>query len=352
MSGGGAVESARKRVYALFADSSSSLGESYSRGPVWSALDTFLRDKDAGLLESIANELLLMREAFEVEEMFPDLYSRWWASDCFILLERYRDALDFSPCAELGVRASFLTDRLLSLKLVVGERLSGADVLALCGPRTTSAAKGRLREVAEHIDLLLGRLWREAGTDYIRDWSKDSITIKYWILNGSPYVYPLAQVVKMPLYRFSANKRTVEFVRAITRDAENTLRRTEGLPNVGEGWVAETQLYHQVRSAFPQMVVQHHASPSWLGRQHLDIFIPEQGVALEYQGLQHDEPVEHFGGQEAFDRTRQRDLRKKRLCARHGVCLIYVRPGYLQQDVIEQVREAIHATNSAAGQEK
>ena len=62
-----------------------------------------------------------------------------------------------------------------------------------------------------------------------------------------------------------------------------------------------------------------HARPKFLFQQHLDIFIPKLMVALEYQGTQHDRPVEFCGGAEAFQRTQERDSRKRRLCAANGV---------------------------------
>jgi hypothetical protein len=74
-------------------------------------------------------------------------------------------------------------------------------------------------------------------------------------------------------------------------------------------------LYYIVKNAFPDLQVIHHASPDWLGRQHLDIFIPAISLAIEYQGRQHDEPVAFFGGQEAYEQVKKHDARKKRLCS-------------------------------------
>ena len=77
----------------------------------------------------------------------------------------------------------------------------------------------------------------------------------------------------------------------ISRTIENIARINRGLPKVGEGWISETELYHEIKDTFPKLEVVHHASPSWLGRQHLDVFIPAKKVALEFQGEQHDRPV-------------------------------------------------------------
>jgi len=52
--------------------------------------------------------------------------------------------------------------------------------------------------------------------------------------------------------------------------------------------------------------------------------------------------VDYFGGEEAFERQKRRDLAKKAKCTKNGVKLIYVFEGYdwteLSQTLIEQVR--------------
>jgi hypothetical protein len=112
------------------------------------------------------------------------------------------------------------------------------------------------------------------------------------------------------------------------REAENTWREEADLPRVGEGWIAETHLYNSIKSALPGVEVIHHYRSAWLGKQHLDVGIPELRVGVEYQGAQHDQPVAFFGGAEAFARTVERDKRKAAKCRRNGWRLIHVRDGY------------------------
>lgn len=57
----------------------------------------------------------------------------------------------------------------------------------------------------------------------------------------------------------------------------------------------------------------------WLGQQSFDIFIPTQNVAIEYQGQQHYEAVNLFGGKDALFNNQRRDARKKELSSAHGV---------------------------------
>jgi len=92
------------------------------------------------------------------------------------------------------------------------------------------------------------------------------------------------------------------------------------LPRIGEGWVMETLLFGIVSEIFPDTL--HHASPSWLKPQHLDIYIPSIKLAIEYQGRQHFEPIDFFGGVEAFIQNQKRDEKKKKLCHKYGVKLL------------------------------
>lgn len=126
--------------------------------------------------------------------------------------------------------------------------------------------------------------------------------------------------------------------RELLRLAENNYRESIGMPKIGEGWISETELYYKIKEAFPNEQVIHHGSPEWLGRQHLDIWIPELKVAVEYQGAQHDQPVDFFGGQEAFEKNQERDAVKKKKCLENGVRLIEVREGY----DFKKIKKEIH----------
>ena len=65
-----------------------------------------------------------------------------------------------------------------------------------------------------------------------------------------------------------------------------------------------------------------------LGKQELDIYIPQYKIAIEYQGKQHFKPVD-FGGygeemaQILFSKNCKRDKRKKEICDKHQIKLFY-----------------------------
>jgi hypothetical protein len=140
----------------------------------------------------------------------------------------------------------------------------------------------------------------------------------------------------------------LRFVGEITRDAENTVREEMGIPRVGEGWIAETELYYRLKEKLGDTTVVHHARPEWLCRQHLDIFVPKYSVALEFQGAQHDRPVEYFGGEKAFLATKHRDEQKRKLCLENGVRLLEVRPGYELGELVSTVLGQVAASEEAA----
>jgi len=56
-----------------------------------------------------------------------------------------------------------------------------------------------------------------------------------------------------------------------------------------------------------------------------DFYLPEQNIVIEYNGLQHYEPVEAFGGVKALIETQERDLAKYQYLEEKSISLIIVR---------------------------
>ena len=113
-----------------------------------------------------------------------------------------------------------------------------------------------------------------------------------------------------------------ENVLSLYKDSENEVRSKHGIPPIGEGWVQEAILFQRIKSLFPSEEVVMHGKPKWLGRQHFDIWISTRNLAIEYQGKQHFEPVDFFGGEEAFRANSERDKRKRQLAEDNEVVLI------------------------------
>ena len=90
-------------------------------------------------------------------------------------------------------------------------------------------------------------------------------------------------------------------------------------------WVREEELYQLVTKLFPARTIRREASPVWLGQQRLDIYLPELALAIEHQGEQHSFPIEAFGGEHAFEKTQERDARKRALCHENSVTVVDIR---------------------------
>ncbi|WP_017472760.1 hypothetical protein [Amphibacillus jilinensis] len=188
----------------------------------------------------------------------------------------------------------------------------------------------------------------------IKNWEDENgkpllkyIVEKYPEYKNSPdYFYNGTMVghdfTKDKVFSFGRIKEFQETARELMREAENLIREDNGIPKVGHGWVGETELYYKVKNYLKSYEVIQHGRPDWLRKQHLDVYIPDLKIAFEYQGLQHDQPVEFFGGEEAFKKNQERDKRKFNLCKRHGVKIIYVREGYdFKEDVARVLDERV-----------
>ena len=85
-------------------------------------------------------------------------------------------------------------------------------------------------------------------------------------------------------------------------------------------WKTEAQLFALISSIYPDAIYQYKAD--WLHRQSLDIYIPSLKIGIEYQGRQHYEPIEHFGGMEHFIQQQENDRKKRKLCEDKGIRLV------------------------------
>jgi hypothetical protein len=295
--------------------------------------------------KDIIEELRRFKAAFCSEPGIAD-YCSLWISDCYVVLGDYRTALDEVSRPQLGGRASSLTDSILSLRLLVNEDVDGDSLLTLAGPQVTPFGQKHLSEVSSYLNIQLAARKANGGTSLLSDWARDSHRYPYFVFSGS---FRSTGLTNISAYSFSLNDRAITFAAAATREAENTVREEYGLPHVGEGWVSEAELFYSLKTAFPDLEVVQHARLPWLGPQHIDIFLPSVGVAIEFQGLQHDQPVEYFGGEVAFEAARRRDSLKRARCARNGVRLIEVRPGYDITLIESQIREIIGKSGPQAG---
>ena len=113
-------------------------------------------------------------------------------------------------------------------------------------------------------------------------------------------------------------------------DSENLYRVSIGLEKIGEGirWKSEYELFELIKAEFSSEKIVHQARPNWLGLQSFDIYLPDKNIAIEYQGQQHYQSIDFFGGDEALKKTIARDELKKKKAEENDCILILVDYGY------------------------
>lgn len=86
-------------------------------------------------------------------------------------------------------------------------------------------------------------------------------------------------------------------------------------------WKSENQMFKLIHKHFSNAIFQYR-NEQLLDLQSFDTYVPELKIAFEYQGRQHYEPIDFFGGEEGFARLQERDARKKQICEDNGITLI------------------------------
>ena len=71
------------------------------------------------------------------------------------------------------------------------------------------------------------------------------------------------------------------------------------------------------------------------GYLYFDFYLPDYNMCIEYQGKQHYEPIEYFGGEKAFKEQKKRDRIKVKYCKDNGIPLLII--PYWDFDNIESI---------------
>lgn len=296
----------------------------------------------------VYDKLIEMVEAYHYEEQFAG-YCRGWANDCLLSLRLYDEYLEQTePEDILPSYASFSNER-CNILYHIGRPAKTKDFLALFAwrgaARLTKYSIENLEIFAEIVDSIF-----EGETTKNGPWlnrllagQRNPKTKPHSMFNA----VPIDKRPELDFGFYNFQKRFsvyVNFIAKRMRVAENRVRKLHNLPKIGEGWVSETAMYHAIKKAFPQTQVVQHGRPAWLGKQHLDIWLPRWKIAVEYHGRQHFEPVEFFGGTDAFKATRERDARKKELCLQNNITLIIATANNAHAEIVERVAQVRQQT--------
>lgn len=123
-------------------------------------------------------------------------------------------------------------------------------------------------------------------------------------------------------------ERLIDLTPAVRLKRINQEARQEfGFPRPGINNTQETLLALVVQRLFPKSKVQRRYRSPWMARLEIDVMIEDLRLAFEFQGAQHQQPMEHLGGEAAFEKLQARDARKAKLCAQNGYTLISIFEG-------------------------
>ncbi len=130
--------------------------------------------------------------------------------------------------------------------------------------------------------------------------------------------------------------------RAYNNEFKNEERSTYTRPI--NKWKSEELVYNMTKKIYRQFKVIYQHRPFFLrnpqgGQMSYDVYISELKVAIEYQGKQHFEPVDFFGGEDSYEKTVERDKIKQELSKRNGVKLVYI--NYWEEITPQLIRERV-----------
>lgn len=314
-------------------------------------INDYYQHKDIGILETQFKNL---------EENYPKIggYTSWSLIDELEHKQDHNRAWELTKTQEYvsiqsvwkyqqKINASVL-DGSLIVKLAGYSHLTyfGQDNIELIKPFAEKHLRTYEKENNSsffHLFFDNGRFFKSVSTnsEYSAEYYK-----KFYLVESEYLYYKEIDDTQMTLQ----NKNTVKHVinhailnqlKLILREAENKYREEIGMPRIGEGWIRETELYYKIKERFKEYEVIHHGKPTWLGKQHLDIYIPEFNIGIEYQGAQHYKPIDYFGGEEAFRKNQERDRRKRVLCETNDCYLIIVNEKYDLNLVLSKIEEKI-----------
>ena len=295
---------------------------------------------DRGIEEGfqyIYDNLFEIAERYHNETNFSN-YCRTWAYDCLIGIEDYNKFLDLGQHDVCYGTNTHYSNYRLNIQKIAQKEADPIDLFRMASGTASPLIKlnsGLYREIL--IDTFENEVsengpWFDRMMKYLGKMPK---TYPHNLFNGTRFYWKS----NLHFYSFYSNEKILNIIKNCGRLAENNMREIMGLPKIGEGWISETELFFSLKNAYPETQVIQHGRPPWLGRQHLDIWFPRWKIAVEYHGKQHFEPVDFFGGEEAYIKNVERDERKKGLCKENNVKLLVVTSEHDHKLIIQTIRK-------------
>lgn len=305
-------------------------------GYIFVYLYKLLRKWKSKGFENLSEYLIYISELYSHESKLS-WYCQFWAHDCLLGLKRYEEYLEKTePVQVTGTYGA--SNLRLNIQRYLTLPANPIDILLLAGGRKTNFI---VNNQALYKDKIL-----ECFNKYAEDnqgwfsifdqWIPEKKLIPHQLFSGAPLCENPELSFKIIAY-YSPYDKIDDVIRPLSKDAENLAREEAGVPKIGQGWISETELFRKLENEFSTTKIIQHGQPSWLGQQHFDVWFPNWNIAIEYHGKQHFEPVDFFGGEEAFQKTVYRDKRKANLAKRHGVKLFIITENDDSDELIQNI---------------
>lgn len=89
------------------------------------------------------------------------------------------------------------------------------------------------------------------------------------------------------------------------------------------GGLNEYTFLEDIKKRYPNCDIIGQGRPVWLGLQRFDVYFKDYNIAVEYQGSQHFNLIESWGGQKQLDLIQSNDKRKYDLCKSNNCRILY-----------------------------
>jgi len=275
-------------------------------------------------------ELLLLQHVYKNEKIFCN-YLLTWIFDAYIYNYDYLNAVTYIEYQRNnnGLHLKYTDSNYMILNIKYNNRISmsGEDIVQLSNRKWNEIISENEEHIIKYLDIKIKNFEEENHIDLLslitEQYAAFISSYNYSAFRDTPKSLNVLEITDY--YDYSELS---DFNRVISdwmKDAENIVREIMGLPRIGEGWISETTLYNRICKIFKdeRYEILFHAHPSFLKGLELDIFIPTLKLGIEYQGKQHYEPIDFFGGLQGFKEQRKRDNLKKFLCEQHGISVVY-----------------------------
>lgn len=191
------------------------------------------------------------------------------------------------------------------------------------------------------VDILMKKIEQHKANGWKHKYEKNLSSDKLCIAEHDLKYFWVSRYVKNKVLRDVLNVGSAIFEEVHSGEYKSEPRYEYLIPE--NKWKSEQLVYELVKRLYKKYTILYQHRPFFLkskkGQMSYDIFICGLNVAIEYQGKQHFEPVEIFGGEEHFKEQVYRDELKKKLSHQNGIALVYI--NYWEDISPDLIREKV-----------